>query len=314
MNIAYIRPLSQAWTRMKKALFEPFDIGKWFIVGFTAFLAGLTECPGTGNGNTNPGRRGRLDLDDIVNFPHYAWEWLMDHPGWFTLIIVVLLLFFLFIVLLTWLSSRGKFMFLDNVVHDRAQVSLPWNEFKSLGNSLFIWRFFFGLICLVLVLLFLLSCYFIFVYLYEIDARFPTTILAIIGMVLSGLALMIVTGYISLFLNEFVIPIMYRDRIKTNAAWGKFLPLFSKHFLYFILYGLFIFVLTFVIIICVIILGFLTCCIGFLFLIIPYISAVVTLPISYTMRAFSLEFLEQFGPEYRIFPGIPDVSGTEAVD
>ena len=51
MNIRYLDPLSRAWGRMKKALFSPFNLKKWFVVGFTAFLAGLTEGPGGGGGN-----------------------------------------------------------------------------------------------------------------------------------------------------------------------------------------------------------------------------------------------------------------------
>jgi hypothetical protein len=37
-------------------------------------------------------------------------------------------------------------------------------------------------------------------------------------------------------------------------------------------------------------------------MIIPYVGTVVTLPIWYTLRAFSLEYLAQFGPEYDLFP------------
>jgi hypothetical protein len=48
--------------------------------------------------------------------------------------------------------------------------------------------------------------------------------------------------------------------------------------------------------------GLITCCIGWLLLVIPYIGTVVTLPVWYTFRAFSLEFLGQFGPEYELFP------------
>jgi hypothetical protein len=48
--------------------------------------------------------------------------------------------------------------------------------------------------------------------------------------------------------------------------------------------------------------GFATCCVGFLLLALPYINAVVLLPVLYTMRAFNVEFLEQFGNEYHIFP------------
>jgi len=55
-------------------------------------------------------------------------------------------------------------------------------------------------------------------------------------------------------------------------------------------------------VILIIIAGLLTCCVGILLLIIPYIGTVVTLPIWYTLRAFSLEYLAQFGPEYDVFP------------
>jgi hypothetical protein len=56
------------------------------------------------------------------------------------------------------------------------------------------------------------------------------------------------------------------------------------------------------IVIAVILFGFVTCCIGFLLLIIPYIGSVVLLPVSYTLRAFSLEYFAQFGDEYQLFP------------
>jgi len=39
-----------------------------------------------------------------------------------------------------------------------------------------------------------------------------------------------------------------------------------------------------------------------LLLITPYIGSVVLLPVSYTFRAFSVEFLEQFGDDFTIFP------------
>jgi hypothetical protein len=44
-----------------------------------------------------------------------------------------------------------------------------------------------------------------------------------------------------------------------------------------------------------------TCCLGWLVLIVPYIGTVVTLPMWYTLRAFSLEFLAQFGADYDAF-------------
>jgi hypothetical protein len=140
MSIQYLNPLSRGWERMRKALFQPFDLKKWFVVGFTAFLAGLTDWHGGGGSGAKS--RGRIDWDDVVYFPYKAWEWLLDNPGWFTLIVIGIFFTFILVVLFTWLSSRGKFMFLDNVIHNRAQVINPWYEYRAEGNSLFLWSFF----------------------------------------------------------------------------------------------------------------------------------------------------------------------------
>lgn len=307
MSIQYFDPLSRAFGRMKKALFKPFDLSKWFTVGFTAFLAGLTDCH-HGKGSSDSNGVKVHDLGDIVDFPRNAWDWLVDHPGWFTLIVFGLLFLIALAILLTWLSSRGKFMFLDNVVHDRAKVIKPWHEFKTLGNSLFLWRFCFGFICLVLFIMFLVFCYGIFVSLYESYAPRHTIILAIVGMVLLALLTLIIIAYISLFLNDFVIPIMYKNNMRTTRAWGRLLSLLSRHLLYFIFYGIIVLLLHILVVICVIIAGLLTCCIGLILLIIPYIGSVITLPISYTFRTFSLEFLGQFGPEFTVFSPSEDSS------
>ena len=306
MNIAFIDPLSRAWNRMTRALFKPFDITKWFIVGFTAFLADLLDTH-HGGGGSKAGGDGHADWGEVINFPYTAWEWLMDHPVWFTLIVSGIILLIALIVLLTWLSSRGKFMFLDNVVHDRAKVTQPWQQYKMEGNSLFLWRLVFGVICLAVIVLFLIQGFIIAARIYD-EGFHPGFITIIVGMVLLALSVFIIIAYISLFLTDFVVPIMYLNHASTTQAWHRFLPLFTRHWGYFILYGLLVFILYILVIILVIFVGFFTCCLGFILLIIPYIGSVVTLPISYTFRAFSLEFLEQFGPEYTIFPRLENIA------
>lgn len=302
MVIEYWNPLSRGWERMKEALFRPFDLAKWFVVGFTAFLAGLMDWPYGGGDGDRGGLKGRADIDDILDFPREAWYWLTDHPGWFGLIIFGVVFLILLGVLLTWLSSRGKFMFLDNVVHDRAKVTQPWHEFRTEGDSLFLWRLVYGFLCFIVFMSFFVFCYFVAVGLYESYASGASIVFSIIGLALGAFVLFILTGYISMFLNDFIVPIQYKQRVSAGKAWGFFLPLLRRHFLHFILYGLFIFIVHIVIVIIVITIGIFTCCIGILLLIIPYINSVVLLPISYTLRSFSVEFLGQFGPDYMCFP------------
>jgi hypothetical protein len=295
---------------MKKALFNPIDLKKWFVVGFTAFLSGLTDC--SGHGGTGGRGRGTVDWEEILYFPQRAWEWLVVHPVWATVIVFGAFLFFVLVILITWWSSRGKFMFLDNVVHDRSQVVAPWNEFRIEGNSLFLWCFVLGAVVFLIVIGYLVQCFVTLQGLYEGSEDLTALIVPAALMLLGLIAIMMLNGFIELLLADFVVPIMYRDRITTLKAIQKFLTLFQSHPLYFLGYALFVLMVVLIVVIGVVIAGFVTCCVGFVLLAIPYINSVVLLPISYTMRAFSVEFLEQFGSEYYIFPR--DVStppGTE---
>ena len=294
MNIYYFSPFSKAWTRMNQALFKPFDIAKWFVLGFTAFLADLADGPHS-NGIFNYKEDRFRDIEEL---PNRAWEWFADNPGWFIFIIIGIGLIFVIGILVTWFSSRGKFMFLDNVVHNRAQVVNPWKEYRTEGNSLFLWRFIFGIICFAVFAVVALIYIFSFRRFFMDDFA----IINIIGLILPILILVLIISYISLFLNNFVVPIMYKNRLNTMQAWGNFLIIFNQFPVQYIVYGIIMLFLYIFFIILVILTGVFTCCCGFLLVALPYIGSVATLPISYTFRAFSLEFLEQFGSDYKIFP------------
>jgi len=299
MRIAYLEPFERAWERMKLALFRPFDLHKWFVVGFNAFLAGLAESR-----NGSVGGRGRDDMSfrEFLDLPNKVWAWLTSHPGWFIAIGFLAVVIVAVGITLLWLSSRAKFMFLDNVVHNSAEIAKPWREFRKEGDSLFLWRLAFGLVAIAIFVAFAVFFFAGARGLYEVGLGDRMPVLLLVGLGLTFLLLLIIIGYISLFLNDFIVPIMTRDRILTVAAWRRFLPLLGHYPFHFILYGILIFMLYVLFVIAVIVAGLATCCIGWLLLVIPYIGTVVTLPVWYTFRTFSLEFLAQFGPEYRLFP------------
>jgi hypothetical protein len=307
MNITYFEPFSRALNRMKIALFKPFDLHKWFIIGFNAFLAGLTEGP---RGSGSSGWREDASFREFLGFPNKAWEWLIDHPGWFIGIVFIGMLIIILVIVLVWLSSRGTFMFLDNVVHDRAEIAKPWDRYRMEGNSLFLWRLVFILICTVLFTSYIIFFFITASNLYKGSYYERLPVVFIVAMALLFILTAIVVGFISMFLNSFVAPIMYKNNIKATQAWGSFLSLFKQYPFHFILYGLLVFVLGILAVIFIVVAGLLTCCVGLLLVIIPYIGTVLTLPIWYTFRAFSLEFLGQFGPEYELFPSSVESSAS----
>jgi len=205
-------------------------------------------------------------------------------------------------------------MFLDNVVHDRAQVIAPWHEYRTEGNSLFLWTLVLGALVFAAIIAYLVECVTSLQALYESNADMTALILPAVLMGLGLIAIFLINGFIDLLLYDFVVPIMYRNRITTGKALQKFLPLLGGHLLYFLGYGIFTLFVVLVLVIAVIIAGLATCCVGLILLAIPYINSVVLLPISYTLRAFSVEFLEQFGPEYYVFArSEPESPGTQAV-
>jgi hypothetical protein len=298
MSIRFMEPLGRAWDRMKTALFKPFDLHKWFVFGFNAFLAGVMDASNGGSG----GRAGKEgNFGEFIHFPQTAWSWLTNHPIWAVAILFGIIVGIAVIVVLTWAGSRGVFMFLDNVVHDRVEIARPWREYRKEGNSLFVWRLLFGLVTFaavgaVFALFFVKGAE---IYDRGIGPEWPVLLIA--GLALAALAAALVLGYIVLFLKDFVAALMFKNRISCVEAWRVFLPLLGRYPFHFVGYGLLVFLLMIAFVAAVVVAGIGTCCIGFIVLIIPYISTVVTLPAWYTYRAFSLEFLAQLGPEYDVF-------------
>ena len=308
MNITYFEPFGRAWRRMKVALFKPFDMQKWLYFGFSAFLAGLADWH---NGSFTSRWSDRGSFRDFIGFPDRAWHWLTGHPVWFAIISFGILALLVLGVLILWLSSRASFMFLDNVVRDKAEIAGPWRRFKTLGNSLFLWRLVFVLIGLFLTLLLSVFFFISASHFYGDQSDFGIPLGLAIGTGLAFFLLLIIIAYISLVLRDFVVPVMYKNNIGAVPAWRHFLSLFGKHPLPFILYGFLVLALLVLFVFVVVFAGLITCCIGWFLLAIPYIGTVVTLPVWYIFRAFSLEFLAQFGPEYELFsrPEAPAPSG-----
>ncbi len=308
MTIRYSEPLSHAWLRMKMLLFRPFNVGAWFVLGFGTFLISLAESTGAGSGS-NLQERFTTDFDgqdfnDITGNFNETFSALMDTAGglWLGLgmgLMVLLLVGVLFfLILFLWLSCRGRFMFVDNLIHQRSKISQPWSEFAAQADSLFLWQIAYSLITLTIVGVFGLMGIVFFLPLLAGDAGWLVTVPLVIFGGTMAFMYFIAMMYIDYFLTAFIVPIMHRRKCSTTQAWKIFLPLFHKHPGSFVLSGLFYLVISFFGGLAMFIVGVLTCCLGLLMMVIPYIGSVITLPYTVTLRYFTLNFLSQFGDEY----------------
>ncbi len=308
MKISVTDPISPAIERTKHVLFRPFDLGKWFKLGFCAFLATLGEGGGPPNfsgGNNFGGGGDGPDFDPV-------WAWIEENGLLIIGIVVAVIVFsFLFGMFITWLNSRGKFMFIDGIIHNRGAVVAPWGEYRREGNSLFWFRVVLSFCCLIIVLLLVGGC--AIIAMPSIQAKeFGSSAWLALAIGIPLLILFSITvGLIGLFLSHFVVPIMYLKRIGVMAAWDEFRhELLADRISTFVLYVIFQFVIGMAIGVIAMVVTCLTCCVAAL----PYLGTVILLPLFVFARSYHLYFLEQFGSEWTFFRDKPASKMLPVVD
>jgi hypothetical protein len=240
-------------------------------------------------------------------------EKLSANPGMVMLVVLGGILVLMIAVGLLWVSSRAKLVFLDNAVTGRAKVIEPWKRLGALGDSLFLWRLGFGFASIITMALLVAGA----VGLGILGAAgMPGFIhrgilfFAFLGAVLALAA--IVLFFIRLWVESFIIPVMYRFNLSVLEAWKVFIPWLQQYAGVFIVYNLFVIILAVAFGICVVVVGLLTCCVGWLVLALPYVGTVILLPVWVTYRLLGPVFLEQLSPDFSLFPTAPAPDGGDA--
>lgn len=291
-------PVGMALETVRRVLFQPFNFIKWLAIGLTAWLAQLESGMGTGF-HFNPGQWRK---EQASQYGQVVWEWILGHL-FFIIPLVILLVIAGFVVglLILWLSCRGKFMFLDNVVGNRAEIFQPWHKFRAQGNSCFLFLICFGLAAAA-VLILGAGLVVLFGWPDFSRSHFGWYAAGAIGIgAIFLLCFMITAATIRAFFEDFVIPIMALRTCRIMEGWKVFFELFRRHVGIFVLYLLFRVVLVMAI-------GFITvflCCLLCCTVLIPYIGAVILLPIHVFWRSYSVHFLGQFDKSLKMFEGGP---------
>ena len=306
-RISVIDPISPALEKVKIILFKPFDIGKWFVIGFCAWLAYLGSGGGGGGGgpNFNFGR----GFDQRASQPfHQAKEFVFDNLHWIIpAVIAVAVLIIAIGVLITWFSSRGRFMFLHCVAQNKAEVKVPWRKFRRQANSLFLFRIVVGIISFIFFALFIGLMVFIAIIAAKTNAHIGAP--AIIALILLSIIILvpvaIAFALLMKFTMDFVVPIMYLRAYTCTDAWREFWTLLTSNKGRFTLYILFQIVIAIAISAIVFTAMCITCCCAACILAIPYIGTVLMLPLLVFKRSYSLCYFRQFGPDFDVF--IPEI-------
>ncbi len=303
-KVSVIDPISPAIEHTKIMLFRPFNLSTWFVIGFCAWLAYLGGGGGSPNFNFNAPSQQRQQQQELKQFVGDAKEFISVNLFWIVPVAIsVVLLIIAIALIVAWLNSRGRFMFLHCIAENKAEIGVPWRKFKKQANSLFLFRIVLGLIGFFTVGLPILAIIAIIIMIILKAIGLVSSIAGIVILVMIAIVLSIVLFLIRKFTFDFVVPTMFLHSLGWRSAWHLFLPVLSANKLRFALYLLFQIVISFVIGM-IIFLGFCIgccfCCISLL-LLIPYIGTVIVLPLLVFDRAYSLYYLRQFGPQFDVF-------------
>lgn len=313
-QIEILRPFSDAFDLMSNMLFRPFHFKKWLIIGFTAWLAHIGggfnfnfNYSGRYPSNRNLDFNGNEALQSFVDLIHRIPLWLMI-SGIAALLVVCVAV----VVLFLWLRARGRFMFIDCIVKNRAAVVEPWREFQPQGDSYFVFSLLvvvsFGLTAILLSLFFVIPMLRGAAALHLHDIYLICTAVLWFAVVM---VLLLAWGVVS----HFMVMLMYRRCCRATEGFRAALSLIGNFPGEITLYCLFWVVLGIGAVCVACIITCATCCLAVL----PYVGTVILLPVYTCLRAFGLCFLRQFGPDYDVWaagttapPNSPAPTGLSA--
>ena len=287
-HIEVFAPFGHAFDLTKKICFQPFDLGKWFVIGFAAWLATFFS-----GGSFNwRNKLGQVDWQWTAQHQGAPFTWDHTAPWVIPLVLFGLLVGLAFVVLMLWLNARGRFIFTDCIVRNRGAIVEPWREYRTEANSLFVFQLVFTLCAMVafaaLAFVFLLTRY-------QGGSFLPVLLLVVFGV--CWVVLLILFSLVV----HFMLPVMYRRRCGAMEAFRAVRTLIGENLGVCVLFLLFYLVLWLAAVAIGCIAGCVTCCVAAL----PYIGTVILLPVVMALFAYPLCFVRQFGDSYDVWAVLP---------
>ncbi len=189
-------------------------------------------------------------------------------------------------------------MFTDCIVKNRGAVAAPWREFRTEGNSYFLFSLVVGLALFVfavllsvpVILLLVKSRYYFFIHRDQLN-------IYLISAIVAWVFVMLLLVFVWSLIANFMTPVMYRRRCRAYEAFRAVTKLIAANPGEILLYWLFLIVLGLASALVACVVTCATCCITA----IPYVGTVILLPVFVLLRSFSLLFIRQFGPDYDVW-------------
>ena len=232
-KIEILAPFGAAFDWMKAMLFRPFDLVRWLTIAFAAFITGSWGSGANfrwkqwsrGNWSYRMHRYGDFSDGSI--------------PEWLIALIVVGVLFAIVLAFVwLWVTARGRFIFTDCIVKNRAAIAEPWREYRREGNSYFLFSLVvaFGIILLTILLVVVIVLPLgLFSHRHDAAINFGLALIPLISFGFIFVLLILVVALIS----SLMVPVMYRRRCLAREAFVDMARLIFHNPAPFVLFVLF---------------------------------------------------------------------------
>ena len=287
---------SQAYGRMVAVLFKPFDITRWFSMGFCAWLAYIGTQSVNFNGMKGEGSPAlfKQQADGLLDKVSNA----LAHPGLYESAFAVALVFLTLLVGL-WmcaLRSRGDFMFLHRWYQPDAPILLCWRAARSAGHELFVWRVSFFVIAGLLFALDAAVAYAQIIRPYMDAGKVwrQSLVHPTVACVTAAVLLAVGTQLVAHLAKAFVVPVMYWHGVTASRAWLVVFALCNQYPFAVLGYLAYCVVCWMLAVLAILAFVACTCCVGIIPLAMPYVYGVILLPVFLFFRGYAVCFLSQW--------------------
>ncbi len=302
-RVSVVTPLEQAWARMVRLLFSPWELGKWLALGFIMFLVYLNSTVAKATELASH----LLPMDGLFPMPTFREPFadflLRTREHYTALAIAAVCVGLVVYAVMTFFGSRARFMLLDAMVHNRADIAEPWRAYAGPANRLWIF------LVVITTGFWLVNCIAVAVGVMVVwpdiqagfmgDRTYWTLIVA--TCTLPMLWLLYFKGLVITW--DFIVPMMMAQKLGPWRAWWVWL----RDFLRYHMWAIVLFYLLRMVISSVVgTLAFFACCLTCSVAAWPYVESVALLPILVFDRLYAAYFVGQFGPGWVLFQPEPD--------
>jgi hypothetical protein len=242
MDISFGNIIKESFEWMGKVLFKTFSLKKWIALTFIAMMAGYLSFNFNGNINSFSGGNNRgfntcprssllmqaegvAEADDALGAPIYEDDIIVEDADennemaeFFNPLTISIIgaVFLALMILFMWLSSRFKFIFVEDIIKNDGSIKAPWSFNAAIGNQLFVLNLIYTFVYLGLMGLIgyrgYLTLKSLGVFADNADVNFLKVMGNIMPHIIALVGLIIIVSLFYFFVENMVVPIMYKNR------------------------------------------------------------------------------------------------------